>query len=117
MTLTGYKTIEEVNAIIREEVEDTGFEVTSGDGWGIVGIKAKNLNVFTETDVETNFDMEDAVGCFIGKVSFRASINNMGGNPTPEELEDAGFEIVEMARMIARLNAMNLEFAKVVTGK
>lgn len=114
-TVKGYNTIEEINAIIKEEAESAGFAVyrEKYDGYGLLHIDAENLNVFTEVSLDDHFDFDNLDGSYtIGKVSFRASVNNMGGNPTPDELISMADEITECARLVARLNAIGLEFAK-----
>lgn len=114
-TIKGYNTIEEVNAIIKEEAEAAGFTVYEDklNGYGLLRINAENLNVFTEVSFDDHFDFDNLDNSYtIGKVSFRASVNNMGGNPTPDELMSMADEITECARLVARLNAIGLEFAK-----
>lgn len=115
-TIAGYRTREEVNAIIKETAEDAGFKVNTEsrfNPWGVATIDAENLNCTTHVDTKycpNRENIDDSY--FIGKVTFSASISRMGGNPTPEDLINIADEITEMARLVARLNVMELEFAE-----
>lgn len=110
--IKGYYTKEEVNAIIKEKIEEAGLNVNECSVYGVAEIKADNLNCFT--DVDSKFNIEEDFVQVVSKLSFRASISRMGGNPTTDELMKVSEEIRNVANLIDKLNCMELEFVEII---
>lgn len=112
--MKGYRTKEEINNIIEQLAGEYGFKFVN-DRWssreGIGEIKAHNLNVFTMVDPELHI-YEDFVQV-TAKVTYRASISRMAGEPTPDELIAVADEINRCAELVADLNIRDLEFVEV----
>lgn len=97
-------TRQRINEIIKDFAENTPFGVKTG--WhGFAEYTGENLNFFTE--VETHFDLKEQI--VTNKVSMRASVCRMGGNPTPEELIAVADEIRRGADLVRCINAFELE--------
>ena len=95
----------EAYEIAKKTIEAAGFK-TSGFGAHdaeFTGIEANHINL----SLQTKLDWEGKVY----RLSLRASISHMGGDPTPEELKADAEEISRAASLMEKFNALHLAYA------
>ena len=97
-------TRQEINNVIEALAKSNGFEVRTGCH-GFKEFIAENLNFFTEAKSEWNMEERTVTS----KVSMRASISRMGGNPTTDELFAVADEIRRGASMVESFNGFEME--------
>lgn len=98
--------------IIREKANAHGFEFENGNsGWHIRDGK-DHWSAWVNFTIKEDFNWIMAERKIVCDISVQASIAQMGGNPTVEELLKASDIIKRAAELVAELNSMKLSYVE-----
>lgn len=105
-------TRQEINNIIKEKAEAYGFEVDTDRR--VYGVRQRNedfigIQIFEMSNLDKS-DWENKIGWM--DIEIKASICQMGGESTPEELMAAAEQIKRGAKLAKELQEMNLSYSE-----
>ena len=95
----------EAYEIAKKTIEAAGFKTSGFEAHdaGFTSIEAQHLNMRVLADLD--WDARKYT------LRLKASINHMGGDPTPEELKADAEEISRAASLMEKFNALHLAYA------
>lgn len=91
--------------VLHEEGNKYGFEVVQVSYSQYYEVRSKYVN-FTILEDYRKSDWQNRIAR--RSLTMRASISTMGGNPTVEELLKAGEDIQNAARLMEKINGMDI---------